>query len=189
MTDTTQDVIVGLGAENSDALKSIDEVGKALSETLHTAALSVLSNLESAFVEFARTGEFSVRDMVNAIIADLSRIAFDAFVERPINQLFARFGKGLGGLFTSGASGKPLPPPGTGALGGPVTFGRPYVVGEQGRELFVPETSGRIVPNHMLGGANIVFNVQTRDAESFRRSESQIAAMLHRMASRGQRNL
>lgn len=33
------------------------------------------------------------------------------------------------------------------AAGGPVTGGRPYVVGEKGPELFVPSSSGQIVPN------------------------------------------
>ena len=38
------------------------------------------------------------------------------------------------------------------AAGGPVTGGTPYLVGEVGPELFVPHSSGTIVPNHKLGG-------------------------------------
>jgi hypothetical protein len=46
----------------------------------------------------------------------------------------------------------PLPP--GRAAGGPVYSGLPYIVGELGPELFVPGTSGRIVPNGgNLGGA------------------------------------
>ena len=37
------------------------------------------------------------------------------------------------------------------AMGGPVTGGSPYIVGEKGPELFVPGTSGRINPNTELG--------------------------------------
>lgn len=36
------------------------------------------------------------------------------------------------------------------ASGGPVKAGDPYLVGEQGRELFVPATDGRIVPNDAI---------------------------------------
>ena len=36
--------------------------------------------------------------------------------------------------------------------GGPVRSGRPYVVGEGGPEMFVPSSSGRIVPNGGSGG-------------------------------------
>ena len=45
------------------------------------------------------------------------------------------------------------------AAGGPVSGGTPYVVGEKGPELFVPNSHGSIVPNHEMGGANIVVNV------------------------------
>ena len=38
------------------------------------------------------------------------------------------------------------------AEGGPVSAGSPYIVGEQGPELFVPRYSGTIVPNHALAG-------------------------------------
>ena len=38
------------------------------------------------------------------------------------------------------------------AKGGSVMGGNPYIVGEQGPELFVPGSSGTIVPNHRLGG-------------------------------------
>jgi hypothetical protein len=41
------------------------------------------------------------------------------------------------------------------ASGGPVSAGNPYLVGERGPELFVPGSSGSIVPNGGLGG-NIV---------------------------------
>lgn len=35
--------------------------------------------------------------------------------------------------------------------GGPVKAGQPYIVGEVGRELFVPSVSGNIIPNHQIG--------------------------------------
>jgi phage-related minor tail protein len=36
-------------------------------------------------------------------------------------------------------------------LGGPVSGGQPYLVGERGPELFVPSVSGGIVPNNSVG--------------------------------------
>lgn len=44
------------------------------------------------------------------------------------------------------------------AAGGMVDSGYPYIVGERGRELFVPSTSGKIVPNNQLGGGD-VYNI------------------------------
>lgn len=45
------------------------------------------------------------------------------------------------------------------AFGGPVVGGRSYMVGERGPELFVPSSSGTIVPNSRVGGAGVVVNV------------------------------
>lgn len=43
------------------------------------------------------------------------------------------------------------------ALGGPVAAGVPYEVGEHGREMFVPDRDGRIIPNHRLPGRGGVY--------------------------------
>ena len=52
--------------------------------------------------------------------------------------------------------------------GGAVTKGKPYMVGEAGREMFVPNQSGNIVPNDQLGKAVTVnFNINTVDARGF----------------------
>ena len=53
-------------------------------------------------------------------------------------------------------------------LGGKVNKGQPYMVGESGREMFVPNQSGNIVPNHDLKqGVNVNFNINTVDASGF----------------------
>jgi hypothetical protein len=51
------------------------------------------------------------------------------------------------------------------ATGGPVSANRPYIVGERGPELFVPGSSGGIVPNNaMMGGGMTVAPVYNIDA-------------------------
>jgi hypothetical protein len=40
-----------------------------------------------------------------------------------------------------------------------VSSNRPYIVGEVGPELFVPSSSGSIVPNNQMGGAPIYLTV------------------------------
>ena len=48
------------------------------------------------------------------------------------------------------------------AAGGPVMGGTPYIVGERGPELFVPGSSGSIVPNHAMGGGGVqTINIYT----------------------------
>jgi len=61
---------------------------------------------------------------------------------------------GLGGggkfldLFLGNLTGK--------ASGGPVAGNTPYIVGEVGPELFVPNSSGTIIPNGQLGGSQTI---------------------------------
>lgn len=52
------------------------------------------------------------------------------------------------------------------ANGGRPPVGRPSIVGERGPELFVPSRAGTIVPNHMMGGANIVVNVDASSSQA-----------------------
>jgi phage-related minor tail protein len=68
------------------------------------------------------------------------------------------------------------------------------IAGEAGPEAILPLSrgaDGRLGVKAEGRGApvNITFNVTSPDADSFRRSEGQIAAMLSRAVSRGQRNL
>ena len=55
------------------------------------------------------------------------------------------------------------------ALGGPVTAGRSYVVGENGPEMFTPGAAGNITPNNEMGGGptNINFTIVANDTTGF----------------------
>ena len=66
------------------------------------------------------------------------------------------------------------------AEGGPVTGGNPYVVGEKGPELFVPNSSGNIIPNGSYGGVgSVVVNVDASGSEV--QGDEEDAAALGRM--------
>lgn len=51
------------------------------------------------------------------------------------------------------------------ALGGPVMAGVPIDVGELGRERFVPQVPGRIVPNRDLGGGPLIGSIDARGTD------------------------
>jgi hypothetical protein len=74
------------------------------------------------------------------------------------------FGKAIGGIVDRVTSGK--------ALGGMVSAGQAVRVGEMGSEVFIPGTSGQIIPNNKLGGGgSTIININgVIDAESARRS-------------------
>lgn len=89
----------------------------------------------------------------------------------------ARIGGAIGGAVGALGFG------GGRAMGGPVSAGTAYVVGEQGPELFVPKGSGSIVPNGMGRGTTINLTVNGAiDSESTAR---QIVSILNDSSARG----
>jgi lambda family phage tail tape measure protein len=97
---------------------------------------SVVSNMNSAIDNFVRTGKLSFGDLARSIIQDLIAIQLKA-------QAAFLLKAALGGMgFTAKAGG------------GAVSQNIPYMVGENGPELFVPQTGGSIVPNTRLGEAS-----------------------------------
>ena len=68
----------------------------------------------------------------------------------------------------------------TRASGGPVTGGKPYIVGEKGPELFTPSSSGKITPNHELGG-NVSVNVAVDASGSSAQGDEPSAQELGRL--------
>ena len=51
--------------------------------------------------------------------------------------------------------------------GGPMSAGSPYIVGERGPELIVPNQAANVVPNNQLGGGNYTINISANDTEGF----------------------
>ena len=109
---------------------------------------------EQAFADFLRTISDMLMDVAKQMIAEYMAIG--------IARAFA--GMGSSGGSSNSFAGVPnnildSVLPGR-AKGGPVSEGSPYMVGEKGPELFVPSTSGTIVPNHAMGGSsNVTVNV------------------------------
>ncbi len=155
-----------------------DEIAPAaglIEDAFSSAANSIQVELGRA----ARTGELSLRSLINTIARDLGRGAIDGLVRRPIQSLLTSF---LSAPFG-----------GARANGGFVAPGSSFLVGERGPELFTPNGSGRITSNGAGGGASgMTVNINlpgVRDVDGFRRSQTQIAASLSRVLSNGQRNL
>jgi len=189
MADTTQ--TVSIGADISPLNTALASAAKALSDFANGPVADTSTSIESAidksFNAVARTisdaavsGKGSIDQMVDAILADFDRVAISQFVVKPIE-----------GAVSSIASNVLSSIAGARASGGPVDEGSAYLVGEQGPELFVPSSSGSIAPNGALGSGRpqITLNVQARDAQSFLKSETQVAAMMARVLARGQRNM
>lgn len=117
--------------------------------------------IETTLLRAVRSGKLGLDDLKRTALGILGDIAAAA-LKGGIANLFGRSGgsASLGALLGKaiGATGR--------ATGGPVSPARPYWVGEQGPELFVPTASGRIERADDVGGAgrsrtvNVAIRVQ-----------------------------
>lgn len=132
-------------------LQGYAEAAKNLAKQIDGVAVRSLQNLEDSLTGVFM-GTMTVKDafksMASSIISDLIRIAIQRTITGPIaDTILSAFGPSMG------VSAR--------AMGGPVTSSRPYLVGEKGPELFVPNSSGSIVANNKLaggGGDTVVVN-------------------------------
>lgn len=128
---------------------------------------SVMGNMTRAMDSFVRTGKLSFKDLARSIIQDLIRIQLQAQMTSIFKTLVGFIFPSSGGLTTGDFARMDR----ARADGGPVAGSTPYLVGERGPELFVPRSSGTIVPNHALGmgGTTNVTNnyIQAIDVQSF----------------------
>jgi lambda family phage tail tape measure protein len=120
------------------------------------AFTSVMGNMESALDNFVRTGKLSFKSLARSIIQDLIAMQLKASSTSIFKSLFGMYsggGFGTGNAFGNQDLGGFL------ADGGSANANTPYMVGERGPELFVPRSSGTVVPNHALGGMGGTTNV------------------------------
>lgn len=108
-----------------------------------TKVLSVLTSVVAFLIEQFQPAIDDTKAFILSLIEPIERVirAFDR-VREAASKAFAKASSVLSGAVPSQIPGR--------AEGGPVMAGRPYIVGEEGPELFVPRSSGAIVPN---GGA------------------------------------
>jgi phage-related minor tail protein len=193
MTEHVASLSVRVGADTSEAkqkLKELDKIGDSFGKRISTA-------FESAAFSGQGFGE-----ILRSLALDLSKLTLRAALlpmTSAIGDAFSgMFAFAKGGVLQGGA---PVPQPFAdgGVIASPITFpmsgGRMGLAGEAGPEAIMPLARGPDGRLGVRGGGSggrpvaITFNISTPDAESFRRSEGQIAALLSRTVSRGQRNL
>lgn len=162
------------------AVENYLESTRNMAAQTERAVSNMARGMEDAIVQFAMTGKLNFKDFAMSVIADLVRIqaraAASGLMQSLVSAGISLFSMGAGavtqgsawngfstgpsavgatgmsatGTFGNGLSGVFLPGR---AAGGPVAANSPYIVGEVGPELFVPDSAGTVVPNHALRGA------------------------------------
>ncbi len=124
------------------------------------AAVRAFQDLQKAIRDVKDTWN-DVKNSLGVLSTPEARSAagrvFGVFAQRASDQIRGTLGLPEARGEAAGAGGA-----GFRALGGPVREGWPYIVGERGPELFVPQTNGTIVPNNQLaavGSGGPTYNV------------------------------
>lgn len=208
MTDTDPEELARAMAQAGEAARSFaldsERALKSVSDELRRATREGRDfgdALASAFEGAALKGK-SLSDVLKKLALDLSRTALEQATQAISGAVSSGIGNLIGGLVASAdgnafADGRVLPFAKGGVIASPMLFplrGGTGLAGEAGAEAILPLRRGAdgrlgVASEGGAAGMNITFNVTAADAASFRRSESQIAAMLARVGARGQRNL
>ena len=179
MADEIETLLIGVRADTNGFARDVAAMKAELAGPFAAGADQAGRMLENALVRALRTGKLGFEDLKRVALSAMAEIASVA-IRGGLDTQF-KGGGGLGGLIGSlgslvagllGAPGK--------AIGGPVSPGRAYLVGERGPELFVPTASGRIETKRPDGGTDIRLSITINapaggEAQALRASGRQVA--------------
>lgn len=146
------------------------ELGLEISNFAELAQKTItnaFSSMEDALVSFVTTGKVDFKGMVDSMLADLTRLLARQALMGLLNMM-APGGGGLLGMLAGGSGGSGVQVPGR-ALGGPVSPGQDYVVGERRPEIFRPAQPGHITPAPVAAqapaqdGGVLIINVSSEE--------------------------
>lgn len=159
---------LGTGVDSSykfgTGLKELAKNARNFGKNMEDVVIRGIQSFEDALLG-AVTGTMKLKDafkqMAASIISDIIRMTIRMQISAPIAEFLSSslpFG-------SSGVTAK--------AMGGSVSAGQPYMVGEKGAELFIPGGSGTIIPNNQIsgGGGAVVhqtINVSTGVSQTVR---------------------
>lgn len=151
-TNTVQPALMQLWNALQPYLPYLIQVASVMGTMLVVAIESFVVGISKAITVVIPFAQSISDNLVGAFKTMITWIkeAID-WVDQLISKLSnSMVGKALGAV--GSAIGSAASALGYRAAGGPVSGGSPYIVGEQGPELFVPGMSGSIVPNGSMGG-------------------------------------
>jgi hypothetical protein len=198
--DTQTDLASGLERAFLKINKNLGDAAKGIEGVVNNA----FKNAEDALVNFVKTGKLDFKGMVDSILQDLIRLTIRQGILAPIaGALGGALGGAAGGATGAGTGIGGMVASGMGKLfgfanGGDFNVGGAGGVDSQlvafratpGEQVIVNKPNNDIQQKDSArGGQMINFYISTPNVESFKQSESQIAARASRLVGRGRRNL
>ena len=134
--------------------------------------------MEDAIVDFAKTGKFEFKGLINDILEQLLRSQIQSLIAKTFGAFNSRGGGStLGNLFA-----------GFFANGGTIPSGQFGVVGERGAELVSGPAT--VTPlSGVGGGGNVTYNINAVDASSFKSLVARDPGFIHSVAQQGARKV
>lgn len=179
--DDLDAMIVSVRADTQGFARDVAEMRGALDGPLVAGADRAGRAIETTLLRAVRTGKLGFEDLRRVAIGVMGEIA-QAAIGGGVASLLggARASRGSAGGLLSGLLAAVVGAPGR-ATGGPVSPGRAYRVGENGPELFVPTSAGRVetgVPSAGAREVRVAITVNAQAGESpaaLQRSSRQVA--------------
>ena len=122
-------------AERYSKIQEQEQLWNSIGSTIEGGILKGINAGIDAMVDGTKDLDKALQEILSGVLKDIG----NALIKFGLNSLFSSMGGGggIGGLFSNLFR----------AEGGPVTGGKPYIVGEEGPELMVPSTSGTVLSN------------------------------------------
>ena len=143
---------LGIVDNTNVSLNKQKSVVEELQEVWEGVGQTIQRGVTDSIMKAIQGGE-SLRSSMSSVLNQIANQALQVAINMALWGGLS--GSGTGGIFgwlTNAIFGR--------ASGGPVSAGKPYIVGERGPELFVPSGNGRIDPNGSGGGSiNTTVNV------------------------------
>jgi hypothetical protein len=173
--DNVERMIISVRADTAGFARDVSTMRGELEGPLAAGAGRAGRMIEGALARAVVNGKFGFDDLKRVALSAMAEIAAAS-----LRSLFRSSGGGSGGGLGSliaAAAGSASGSPGR-ATGGPVSQGRPYMVGERGPELFVPSSAGRVETigsNRSMKLAISVHAAPGTDVQALQQSSRQIA--------------
>ena len=141
-------------AANIGELKKQISAAEQMKQIYGDIGMTIKSGVVDA-IQGAVDGTKSLGQVANDVLKSIANKVLDVAINFALFGAMSGIGTKGGGLFGL------IPGLDKRAMGGPVSAGSSYMVGERGPELFTPKHGGNIVPNNALGGGStsVVVNV------------------------------
>jgi hypothetical protein len=188
----------------TEAVRDYADKAKETGDGIGEALVSGFRGAEDAVGEFVKTGNVGMRDLVTSILADLAKVSVRRFVLAPVANALSGVLGSLGPAFASvlhagGVAGSSTPQrlvPALAFAGAPRLHGGgvaglrpdevPAILQKGERVLSRAETRAF---DRARNDGGVTVNIMTADAESFRRSRTQVASDIARAVADGRRGM